>query len=594
MRLNLPTAALFGAIFFVPFSLFSTSVVPFANLGEATTYSEAVVLARAVETLETDQNGATYQETRFESLESVKGSLSAGASFLLRPWSRRGTDFKIDISGDFKPELGKTYLLFLQKHGDVWRPVMLSFYVFEQIRLDDDAFLVPVGGQGMELVSRPDGVAVEPLSVFQQNLLLQQLQVFSSTPTAIWDGNIGRSSLQPQDFIALDRAVPNGCDFTLGGANLSRWQDAAIPLFYDDTNIPAGWGGSFSNILNELTGNYTGITPSNAGAVSYVPDCADGAIGFNSNFIDFCDNDLNGSQSTLLIFDDPCDEIPNLNNCLGTLAFGGSYSSSTTHLFDGVEWDDALYGFVVVNNGTPTCLSSNQFELMMVHELTHVYRMGHLNATNFPNQNMNPICCNDINTKDRECMNYAYPAPAPVELSVYEVQLEGEKAVRLRWETETEKDNDYFSIRRSGNGLQFTEIQQVKSLGSPNGGVYEWLDERPLPGQNYYLLSQTDFDGTVQNLGIKAVTVGRSEGSLRISPNPLHSDVLSFSVVLTDDFDGTLEVLDTDGRLVVSASVTLEKGAKQVQQILESQPAGVYLLRLYDGQQQWSARFLNP
>lgn len=591
MRFYFPTLALIGASIFVCSSVSATSIVPFTNLGEATLYSESVVLARAVTTISIFENGQIYQDTRFESLESTKGILLPGTVFNLRPYSRTKGKYKINIAGDFNPEIGKTYLLFLNQGTDFWRPVMLSYYVFEQFQDGDDAFLIPVGGHEIETLTRPDGLAVEALGVYQKNALLQQLQAIGGAEPKVWDGNFGRSSLHADDFKALNRVGPNGCDFTLGGPNLSRWQDAAIPIYFDDTSNPAGWGSIFGNVISALSSNYTGIDPSNAGSKSFTPDCVGGsAVG--GNFTDYCDSDLNGPQSALIMFEDPCNEIPNLNNCAGTLAFGGSYSSSDTHQFDNLPWDNALYGFVVVNNAVPGCLSDANYEKMLTHELTHVYRMGHLNPSNFPNQNMNPSCCNAINTKDQECMNYAYPAPAPVELISFEAQIEGETQVKLQWITQSENENAFFTILRSGNGIHYDVIQQVQSSGNNHGGNYQYMDSHPLSGINYYLLSQTDLDGKVQHLGIKAVTLGSTD-AITIQPNPVQTNLLVFSLELQGYFEGTLEILNTDGQKIVTQALSMEKGNQTMQQPFGSIPSGVYLLQLSDDHQKWLTRFVK-
>lgn len=119
------------------------------------------------------------------------------------------------------------------------------------------------------------------------------------------------------------------------------------------------------------------------------------------------------------------------------------------------------------------------------------------------------------------------------------------------------------------------------------------MDSSPLVGINYYLLSQTDFDGTVQNLGIEAVTVGESNQFLNIVPNPVVGETLVMSLNISEDFEGTLEVLDTDGRKILQVSLVLEKGIQQRQQSLGDIPAGAYILRMFDGQQQWASRFLK-
>jgi hypothetical protein len=189
-------------------------------------------------------------------------------------------------------------------------------------------------------------------------------------------------------------------------------------------------------------------------------------------------------------------------------------------------------------------------------------------------------------------MNYAYPAPAPVELLSFEARLEGETQVRLQWITQSENENAFFTLQRSGNGIQYDAIQQIASSGNNHGGNYQYMDSHPLPGINYYLLSQTDLDGKVQHLGVKAVTLGSLDG-ITIRPNPVQTDLLVFSLELPTYFEGTLEILNTDGQKIVTQALSLEKGSQTLQQPLGPIPSGVYFLQLSDGRQKWSTRFIK-
>jgi hypothetical protein len=590
MRFFLFLCSLAGTTCLFPCVLFATTIVPYANLGEATANSECVLLARAISYHETADGPNIFKQTRFEVLEAVKGDLTPGGLFELRPMSHRTGDFDIDIAGDFDPALDKEYLLFLRQNDDVWAPVMLSYYVFAQIVVGGDEFLVPIAGDGLEVVAAPGAPLFEPLAVYQSDLLLQNL--LQHKPGKAWDGSIGRSALTASDLQALDRAIPVGCDFMLGTSNyLARWQNAAVPVYYDDTNVPTGWVAYFNTVLGALTSNYTGIAPSNAGTTSYTPDCTGGAQG--GNFISFMDSNLGGAQATLIIFDDPCGQMAALINCGGVLAFGGTYTSSNiTHTFDGQTWRNARYGYVVINDGVlPDCWPGSDFERMLSHELTHVYRMDHLDPATYPNQNMNPACCNAINTKDRECMNYAYPLSLPVELSFYEAQLLGKERVALKWTTQTEKDNAYFTVQRSVDGISFETVAELPGLGNPTGGNYAWIDEHPQPGLNYYLLSQTDFDGRKTHLGIKSVEVLSGQSIVRVIPNPVADASLKFRVDLPRAFDGFMQVVDKDGKVVFSTALSAEKGSTMSQYMLPGLISGVYTVHLYDGREQFCARF---
>lgn len=591
MRL-LPTFLLLGACFLVYSPVFSTSIIPFHDLAETTANSECVVMAKA-EGHESNQWGSSlFRDTRLVVTEQIKGVLGVGQPFLLRPMSFKDGDFDVDISGDFEPTIGKTYLLFMSRSGDVWKPMMLSYYVFEQFFVGTDEYLVPISGEGIEALSMGGGITWEPLAVYRQDALLQNLSQHHLLPSTPWDGSIGRSPMRAEDFIALDRTAPTGCDFMLGSSTyLCRWSNPTIPIFHDDTNVPADWTTDFAAVLSAFNSNYTGISPSDAGPVSYTPSCSGGAQG--GNFTSFCNNNLGGTQCTLVIFDDPCNQIANLTNCGGVLAVGGSYALSSTHTFDGQTWNDAAWGFVIVNNGVPACWPGVSYQRMLTHELTHMYRMDHLDATSYPGQNMNPSCCNAINIKDKECMNYAYVSSMPVELVSFDAQVSGTQTVQLKWVTQAERDNAHFTVERSSDGVNFEKIKEVAGRNAITGGTYEWVDQHPISGVNYYMLSQTDRDGTMQHLSIKTVRLTASEPALFIAPNPVAGDVLHYRVDLPDNFDGAIEAFDVAGKVLFFSELSLEKGSYSFDKAIEQLSPGIYSLRLSGAQQQWTQRFVK-
>ena len=339
----------------------ATTIVPFVHLGETLRLSEVVVLAQAQQSIEFHQGELVYQDTRFRVVSGIKGPLEAGQYFDLRPFSKQIGPYYAEVAGDFEPVLGQTYLLFLYKNGAVWRPQMLSYYVFEAKDYLGQSCLMPLaGGMGTEVMARPDGIVPEPLFVYRRLALLQALRNYATGATSVWDPEPAKANL-PVGSVVEGRAIPTYCDFVLGGGTvLARWKNAAIDVYYDDTGVPGGFSGTLNAILNDMTSNYTGISLFNSGQASYVPDCSDNTPATASELLPFFNNSLSGSQSILLMFDDPCNEIPPLSGCSGTLGYGGSYrfGSSSNHVYKGDAWDDCGYGYVVVNNGVRSCYVS--------------------------------------------------------------------------------------------------------------------------------------------------------------------------------------------------------------------------------------------
>ncbi len=68
--------------------------------------------------------------------------------------------------------------------------------------------------------------------------------------------------------------------------------------------------------------------------------------------------------------------------------------------------------------------------------------------------------------------------------------------VSLSWRTASEKDNDYFTIERSVDGINFEEIYYEPGAGNSTTDLdYFYNDQPDAMGVYYYRLKQTDYDG---------------------------------------------------------------------------------------------------
>ncbi len=89
---------------------------------------------------------------------------------------------------------------------------------------------------------------------------------------------------------------------------------------------------------------------------------------------------------------------------------------------------------------------------------------------------------------------------------------------KLSFSTASETNNDYFTIERSGDGRTFDAIGEIKGAGnSTEEKHYEFTDENPIQGINYYRIKQTDFDGQYSYSEIRSVR-HTGKGNVAISP----------------------------------------------------------------------------
>jgi hypothetical protein len=76
----------------------------------------------------------------------------------------------------------------------------------------------------------------------------------------------------------------------------------------------------------------------------------------------------------------------------------------------------------------------------------------------------------------------------------------------IDWTTLSEKNNDYFTLERSSNGIDFRPITAMKGSGTSNvQRTYLYKDMNPMRGVSYYRLSRTDFDGSFKRSKVIAV-----------------------------------------------------------------------------------------
>lgn len=120
------------------------------------------------------------------------------------------------------------------------------------------------------------------------------------------------------------------------------------------------------------------------------------------------------------------------------------------------------------------------------------------------------------------------------------------KGVALSWETSAETNSDRFVVERSADGRVFTTIGEVMAAGmSSQLLTYEFLDNVPGAGRNYYRLRQLDRDGSVQLSEVR--TVFYAGEKLSLYPNPATD-----RLYLTGDVSGVVDVYRADGSLAVS------------------------------------------
>ncbi len=164
----------------------------------------------------------------------------------------------------------------------------------------------------------------------------------------------------------------------------------------------------------------------------------------------------------------------------------------------------------------------------------------------------------------------------PVVLSYFNTSYINDVVI-LNWITNSEQNNDYFTIERSNDGINWEEASTIDGAGDTEiTSYYTAEDSPPYAGKVYYRLKQTDYDGTFTYSAIKVVIIS-ADVYITIYPNPANG---YFWISNLDPTTSEIAVLNQFGKSIPFSSTAYEK---KIRIDTESFKPGVYLVQILTG-----------
>lgn len=128
----------------------------------------------------------------------------------------------------------------------------------------------------------------------------------------------------------------------------------------------------------------------------------------------------------------------------------------------------------------------------------------------------------------------------PIKLIAFDVQPVNDE-IKINWSTASELNNDFFTLEKSSDGINFSEIEKISGAGNSNSQIYySTFDLNPIRGTNFYRLKQTDFDGEFSISNIISIDYkNQFLDEIKIFPNP-------FNQFLNVEFTDISEIENTE------------------------------------------------
>lgn len=150
--------------------------------------------------------------------------------------------------------------------------------------------------------------------------------------------------------------------------------------------------------------------------------------------------------------------------------------------------------------------------------------------------------------------------PLPIELLYFSGKIIENQNI-LEWKTASEINNDFFTLEKSVNGYEFTDLSFVEGAGNSTGErSYRFVDNYPTEGKNYYRLKQTDFDGGVKYAANLVVLEWLKPVEYKIFPNPASGEIFIYNSNGVEK-NVQIEITDIYSRKVVEQKLFVVGGS---------------------------------
>ncbi|MBO4615461.1 MAG: Ig-like domain-containing protein [Bacteroidales bacterium] len=193
------------------------------------------------------------------------------------------------------------------------------------------------------------------------------------------------------------------------------------------------------------------------------------------------------------------------------------------------------------------------------------------------------INCEKTSTYTAPSKDYCEEVVLPITLLSLHGECNGKRAI-IAWTTASERNNDYFVVERSDDAMNFVEVGRVAGAGNSITALsYSFTDYGIGAGDNYYRLTQVDYDGTRTTSEIIEVhcsgNVPLGDPDVYVYPNPFSSD-LTVHLVNFGDKPARIAVYDMLGRQLFERTAYPTFNDSEIVLQLGALPDAAYTVRV--------------
>jgi hypothetical protein len=143
----------------------------------------------------------------------------------------------------------------------------------------------------------------------------------------------------------------------------------------------------------------------------------------------------------------------------------------------------------------------------------------------------------------------------------------------VEWTVENESNMQEYKVEKSADGVNFVPVNTVAANNS-TASNYNWLDDQPSIGSNYYRIKSVDVNGKTFISKVVEVTISGGIPAISIYPNPVKNGMIHLQLVNQPEGHYGIQLINKMGQIMVSKQVNHVAGSSN-----ETIPLNKYLAR---------------
>ena len=154
-----------------------------------------------------------------------------------------------------------------------------------------------------------------------------------------------------------------------------------------------------------------------------------------------------------------------------------------------------------------------------------------------------------------------------------------QNTINVEWKVQNEVNINHYEVEKSADGINFTK--QSDNVTASNRSLYQWKDEHPQFGLNYFRVRSVDNNGRSKRTNVVKVFFGKQASGIAVYPNPVNDEKINLYITSEQPGDYSVNLFSNNGQLISTKKLQqLNGNGNATIEMEKTLPHGNYILEV--------------